>query len=98
MPTDKKMRIEIAYAGQQGTYLREVLLAAGATVATALRACDLNRAVPDLDLDSAPVGIHGRKVRRDHALRDGDRVEIYRPLRIDPMQARRLRAARRGSS
>jgi uncharacterized protein len=94
----EKMRIEIAYAGPQGIYLREVLLPPGATVAMALQASDLERAVPNLDLDSSPVGIHGRKVRRDHVLRDGDRVEVYRALRIDPMQARRLRAARRDSN
>lgn len=94
----EKMRIEVAYAGPQEIFLREVLLQPGATVAVALQACDLQRAVPGLDLDSSPVGIHGRKVRRDHALRDGDRVEVYRALRIDPMQARRLRAARRDRS
>jgi len=94
----EKMRIEIALDCPDGVYLREVLLAPGATVATALHACDLARALPGLDPDAAPVGIHGRKVPRDQVLRDGDRVEVYRPLRIDPMQARRRRAARRGSS
>lgn len=88
------IHIEIACAWPDGVYLREMRLPSGSTVEHALDACDLEQACPGLDLLHAPVGVHGRKVRRDHALRDGDRVEVYRPLRIDPMQARRLRARR----
>jgi len=88
------LRIEVAHAWPGGVFLRELELQPGATVATALAACGLQQARPELDLGRAAVGIHGRKVGRDRALRDGDRVEVYRPLRIDPMQARRLRAER----
>ena len=41
-----------------------------------------------------PVGVYGRRVALDHLLADGDRVEIYRPLRVDPKEARRRRALR----
>jgi putative ubiquitin-RnfH superfamily antitoxin RatB of RatAB toxin-antitoxin module len=43
------------------------------------------------------VGIWGRKATRDQLLRDRDRVEIYRPLRVDPKVARRERFARQGA-
>jgi putative ubiquitin-RnfH superfamily antitoxin RatB of RatAB toxin-antitoxin module len=41
------------------------------------------------------TGIYGRRVTLDTKLADGDRVEIYRPLRADPKEARRQRARRR---
>jgi putative ubiquitin-RnfH superfamily antitoxin RatB of RatAB toxin-antitoxin module len=90
----ERILIEVAHARADGIYLRTLRLPPGSTVADALGACDLVRRYPDIDLDTAPVGIHGRKVKRDQVLREGDRVEVYRPLRIDPMQARRLRAQR----
>jgi len=94
VPTGEMLRIEVAHAWPGGIFLRELQLEAGATVATALATCGLERVRPELDLERAAVGIHGRKVKRDQVLRNGDRVEVYRPLRIDPMQARRLRAER----
>ena len=53
-------------------------------------------------LDAAAVaalecGVWGRKVALGHVLREGDRVEIYRPLRVDPKEARRQRFAGQGS-
>ena len=42
------------------------------------------------------LGIRGRAASLEQPLRDRDRVELYRPLQVDPMQARRLRARKRG--
>ncbi|HBM84553.1 MAG TPA: RnfH family protein, partial [Halieaceae bacterium] len=47
-----------------------------------------------LDLDDARLGIFGKLVAADQALRAGDRVEIYRPLKADPKEVRKARAAR----
>lgn len=63
-------------------------LPAGARLEEAIRACGWDVA------DDAPVGIWGKVQSRDRILRDGDRVEIYRPLEADPKLARRKRAAR----
>lgn len=63
-------------------------LPCGATVADAVRAA--LRALPDAASHSA-VGVWGRAVSMDRMLHDGDRIEIYRPLRADPKQSRRLR-------
>ena len=71
----------------------ELRLAPGATVGDALARFP-TRTAPDVDIATAPVGIWGRRVDRSHALRDGDRVEIYRPLVADPKAARRRRARR----
>jgi len=64
----------------------------GATVADAL-ACFAARGI-GVDIASAPVGLWGRRIERSHALVDGDRLEIYRPLVADPKSARRRRARR----
>ena len=45
----------------------------------------------------ANVGVWGRRARTEQLLRDGDRVEIYRPLRVDPKLARRERFHQQGS-
>ncbi len=66
-------------------------LPVGATVADALRASGLELRHRGLGGGRSPIGVWGRPCARDTALRDGDRVEIYRPLVVDAKEARRLR-------
>ena len=66
-------------------------LSAGATVADALRESGLQRRHPALDLATAPIGIWGTLCGRETELRDRDRVEVYRALRVDPKEARHRR-------
>lgn len=87
------IRVEVAYAQPGRGFLRKLDLAAGSSVAEAIEAWLAE--CPGIDLRHCRVGIYGRLVRLDRLLRDGDRVEIYRPLLVDPKQARRLRAAAR---
>ena len=68
----------------------------GATVADALAACG-DLALPDQKGDEASLGIWGRAAALDTRLRHQDRVEIYRPLQVDPKVARRERFARQGA-
>jgi hypothetical protein len=49
-------------------------------------------------MDPGAVGIFSRKVPLDHVLRDGDRVEIYRPLICDPKEMRKQRALEKDNS
>ena len=74
-----------------------VTLHQGATVIQALEMSGLPGAFPRLDLRSAAVGVWGRKARLEQRLRDGDRVEIYRPLKVDPKMARRERFRKQGA-
>jgi len=67
----------------------------GSTVADALEVSKIGAAFPDADIAHMPTGIWGRPVERDQTLADGDRVEVYRELEIDPMESRRLRASGR---
>lgn len=69
----------------------------GATVADALVASPLALEFPGMVGEEALVGVWGRQCARDQALRDGDRVEAYRPLKVDPKVARRERFRQQGS-
>jgi len=82
--------VEVVLALPGRTLLKRLLLGAGATVAEAIAAADLGDDGELVDLQR--VGIFGRRVARKQPLRDGDRVEIYRPLVLDPKEARRRRA------
>lgn len=70
----------------------QLVLPADATVAEALQAAG----VP-MPQDPAAIGVWGRKSMPSRPLKDGDRVEVYRPLRVDPKIARRERFAQQGS-
>ena len=87
------MRVEVVYALPAGHDATVVEVREGATVADALAASGIARRHPGIDLSR--LGIFGRAVGRAARLADGDRVEIYRPLALDPKEARRRRARRR---
>lgn len=86
------MRVEVAY----GTAERQALIALeveeGATVAQVLQAAAARQPFAGLPLESMPVGVFGRPVARETVLGPGDRLELYRPLAMDPKEARRRRA------
>lgn len=86
------MRVEVIYATPRYQDVREVTLEAGATVRDALAVSRMAADHPETAEWPAGVGIWGRKAELDQRLRDGDRVEIYRPLTADPKDARRMRA------
>ena len=85
------IRVEVVYALAQEQAIVPLQLEEGATVADALAASGLLDRYRELD-EGARVGVWGRVAPRSHVLRDGDRVEIYRPLQADPKQVRRVRA------
>ena len=69
----------------------------GATVSQALAGCSIFEEFPGLAENRLLAGIWGRRVRLDHLVADKDRIEIYRPLRVDPKTARRERFDRQGA-
>ncbi|MEP7101248.1 MAG: RnfH family protein [Burkholderiales bacterium] len=92
-----ELAVSVAYSPRAGEVDEVKLqLAPGATVADALRASGLHQRYPGLALDALPVGIWGAFCDRGDALRDRDRVELYRPLRVDPKEARRQRHRAQG--
>jgi putative ubiquitin-RnfH superfamily antitoxin RatB of RatAB toxin-antitoxin module len=79
------MRIEVALADGADYALRQVDVPAGVTARDALRACGAHP-------ENMALGVFGRPVQADTPLRDGDRLEVYPPLRVDPKTARQRRA------
>ena len=88
------MRISVVYAEPDRVFNVDVSLPRGAIVADAIRQSGFRAAHPDIEIRDDHLGVFGRRVAPDTVLRDGDRVEIYRPLKIDPKEARRRRARR----
>ncbi len=82
----------VAYSPRAGEVDEVQLeLPAGATVQDALNQSGLLQLHVDIDVTAARIGVWGKLRALDHVLRDRDRVEIYRPLLVDPKEARRLR-------
>jgi len=91
----KRICIEVAYAlsGRQALIALEV--EEGTTVRQAIERSGIRMKFSDIRLMRGYVGIFGRQIELDASLRDGDRVELYRPLISDPKEARRRRVKRR---
>jgi putative ubiquitin-RnfH superfamily antitoxin RatB of RatAB toxin-antitoxin module len=88
--------VEVVYAAVDRQVLLQIDVAPGTTVRAALMASGMDKRFTKLDLAQCPVGIFGKVVSDPQAreLRQGDRIEIYRPLLADPKEVRRLRAAK----
>ena len=86
--------VEVAYALPGRQDVVRVELAEGMTALDAVEAAGLRELHPELADRSLDLGIFGQPVSPDRMLKNGDRVEIYRPLQADPREARRRRAAR----
>lgn len=87
-------RCTVAYALADAQWLWPLELPPDATVADALAAARREAAgAPEIPWESASVGIFGAICARELVFADGDRIEIYRPLIVDPRAARRERAA-----
>lgn len=92
MPDPRQIQVMLVCALPDKAYCEELSLPPGTTVAAAIGLSGIRAAWPDIDICEDRLGIFARKVAPDAILRDGDRLEIYRPLRIDPKEARRQRA------
>ncbi|HEX7370212.1 MAG TPA: RnfH family protein [Rhodanobacteraceae bacterium] len=92
MPETSRIAVSVVYAEPDHVFDVELSLPRESTVADAIEQSGLRVAYPLMNLDEDRVGIFSRKMRLDTPLRDGDRVEVYRPLKIDPKEARRKRA------
>lgn len=89
------LEVEVAYAAAPHQVRRVTLrLTPGATVADAVRASALVEGLSDEERARLEAGVWGRLTSGDTPLRDGDRVELTRPLTVDPKEARRLRYRR----
>lgn len=92
------MQVEVAYARPERQEIVPVKVPDGTTALEAARLSGITDLFPEIELESIDMGVFGKVIKDPsaHELRDGDRVELYRPLKIDPKQARLNRAKKKG--
>ncbi len=90
--------IEVAYVREGCSYLLPVTLSQAETVREVIDRSGVLQQCPEIDLLTNKVGIHGKVCALDDMVVDGNRIEIYRPLRADPKDSRRRRAEKQKKS
>lgn len=95
---NKKIYIEVVYALSNNQRIIKLALPEGSTVEAAIQDSGILNEFPDIDLTKQKVGIFSRLRELGDVLKDGDRLEIYRPLCLDPKDSRRAKAKRKGKS
>ncbi len=88
------VEVEVVYAKPEQQVLVALKIPETATVEQAIKSSGMLARFPEIDLNASKVGIFAKICALDQVLKQGDRVEIYRPLLHDPKDARRQRAAK----
>ena len=89
MTESETIRIEVVFGLSERQKLVSINIDAGADCADAISQSGIAAEFPELDLKLLPVAIWGRPAERSSGLKEGDRIEILRPLQMDPRDARR---------
>ena len=87
--------VEVAYALPEEQVIISIKVQTKSDVKQAIEKSGIQKKFPSIDLSKNKVGIFGKQTTLDHLLSDRDRIEIYRPLILDPKEMRRKRAAKR---
>ena len=86
------MKVELVYIDTDDEFIVTLDMAAAATVADAVEQSQVLDKFPSLKAVDYQLGIYSQEVSAETRLQAGDRVEVYRPLVLDPMEVRRQRA------
>lgn len=89
------MMVEVCYASETEQALLQVDVDQGCTARVAIEKSGILQQFPEISLVSSKIGLFSTFIGLDHVLRAGDRVEIYRPLKVDPKEARLKRAQKK---
>ena len=92
MASNQKITVEVAYAKPELQRILVIQVNEGCTIQDAIECSGILELFPEIDLTKQKVGIFGKKKELMDALQQHDRVEIYRPLTMDPKEARKKRA------
>lgn len=92
------IRVQICYAKPGASVLEDLVVPPGTTLHDAIRRSGIVERMLEIDLSVWRVGIYGKLKPLDTVLRERDRVEIYRPLTVYPMESRRKRARKSGKA
>ena len=90
-------KIEVGYALLERQFVKSLDVKPDLSVVEVIKLSGVLEEFPEINLDINPVGIYSKKVTLDSVVKDGDRIEIYRTLRVSPKEARRLRAKKKQS-
>ena len=93
-----QINIEIAYALPERYYLKSFQVDEGITVQTVITQSGILSQFPEIDLSTNKIGIFSRPIKLTDVLKEGERIEIYRPLLADPKEIRRKRAAEQAAA
>lgn len=88
------IHVEVVYALPHLQIIKSIAIPDDCSVAQAIRYSGILEQFPEIDLTHNKLGIFGRFTNLGALLRHNDRIEIYRPLIIDPKEARRIRASK----
>lgn len=88
----ENVQVQVCYAKPEIQLLRDISVPRGTTLQEAIVRSGILRDMPEIDLLTCHVGIYAKLKTLETILRDGDRIEIYRPLIADPKESRRRRA------
>lgn len=88
-----QMKVEVAFAREDKQQILELMVNQGTTLEQAIEQSGILTLFPEIDLNVNKVGIFGKLGKKTAELKEGDRVEIYRPLIADPKEVRRKREA-----
>ena len=89
---DELIDVEVAYATEQQQVVIQIQTNNPTSILEAIQASGLLSRFPEINLNSQKTGIFGQLAELSHTVQPGDRIEIYRPLKINPMDARRQKA------
>ncbi|MFK8329602.1 RnfH family protein [Pseudomonas sp. BJa5] len=94
--SERRLPVEVVYATAEQQWLLALDVAPGTTLREAVRLSGIAGQVPGLDVEACPLGIFGKVVSdaEQQAVSEGDRIELYRPLLVDPKEVRKQRAAK----
>ena len=93
MGSAELISVEVAYALPNKQRIVAVDVPVGSTAREAAKLSRIDTMFDAVDLDTADMGVFGKSVKPDvHIMQAGQRVEIYRPLLVDPKEVRKRRA------
>lgn len=90
-----QFQIELVYINPPTQHVQHLNVTAGDTIEKVIKDSGVLSKFPELDFTVNKIGIYNKLVDLEYLLQEGDRLEIYRPLKIDPKEARRKRAEKR---
>ena len=92
MVVNETISVELVYIKPAQQTIMKLEVPSGSIIETVIKQSGLLKQNPEIDLSVNKVGIFSKVAELNHALNNGDRIEVYRSLQADPKEARRQRA------